>query len=51
MCVAAVCVVPGQVAEPPKKEPLIGRVRRAIDRGVEYLRRVDSDGLPAKRAD
>ena len=36
--VVALCAMPGQVAEPPKKEPLVEQVRRAIDRGIGYLR-------------
>jgi hypothetical protein len=41
VALTAVCAVPAQVAEPPKRDPLMEQVRRAIDRGVEYLRHVE----------
>ena len=36
--------VPGQVAEPPKQDPpLVDRVKKAIDKGVAYLRGVEGN--------
>jgi hypothetical protein len=33
-----VCAVPGRVAEPAKKDPLVDRVKIAIQKGIKFLR-------------